>query len=72
MTVRRAFDLARPRRRVTELPQARGPHILNIQERQTGLDRDTLPGQLAQVLPEVINGQTPHGRVWGPEERRGW
>ncbi len=36
------------------------------------MNRDTLLTQLAQVLPEVINGLTPQGRVPGEGERRGW
>jgi uncharacterized protein YidB (DUF937 family) len=56
----------------TQLAQALGPDTLDTLERQTGMDRDTLLSQLAQVLPEVINGLTPQGRVPGQEERRGW
>ncbi|WP_336485569.1 YidB family protein [Methylobacterium nigriterrae] len=56
----------------SQLAQALGPDTLDTLERQTGMDRDALLGQLAQVLPEVINGLTPQGRVPGHEERRGW
>ncbi|MGU3539014.1 YidB family protein [Methylobacterium sp. A54F] len=55
-----------------QLADALGPDTLDTLERQTGLDRNSLLGQLAQVLPEVINGLTPQGRVPTGEERRGW
>ncbi|WP_132250806.1 YidB family protein [Methylobacterium segetis] len=55
-----------------QLAQALGPDTLDTLERQTGMNRDTLLSQLAQVLPEVINGLTPQGRVPGEEERRRW
>lgn len=56
----------------TQLAEALGPDTLGTLERATGMNRDTLLTQLAQVLPEVINGLTPQGRVPGEGERRGW
>ncbi|GEP02399.1 YidB family protein [Methylobacterium oxalidis] len=55
-----------------QLADALGPDTLDTLERQTGMDRSALLSQLAQVLPEVINGLTPQGRVPSGEERRGW
>lgn len=55
-----------------QLADALGPDTLGTLERATGMNRDTLLTQLAQVLPEVINGLTPQGRVPGEGERRGW
>ncbi|GJD77423.1 hypothetical protein NBEOAGPD_0628 [Methylobacterium gregans] len=55
-----------------QLAEALGPDTVGTLERATGMSRDTLLTQLAQVLPEVINGLTPQGRVPGEGERRGW
>ena len=55
-----------------QLAQALGPDTLGTLERETGLNRDTLLAQLAQVLPQVIDGLTPQGRVPGEGERRVW
>ena len=55
-----------------QLAQALGPDTLGTLERATGMSRDTLLSQLAQVLPQVIDGLTPQGRVPGEGERRGW
>ncbi len=55
-----------------QLAQALGPDTIDTLERATGMNRDTLLAQLAQVLPQVIDGLTPQGRVPGEGERRGW
>jgi uncharacterized protein YidB (DUF937 family) len=55
-----------------QLAQALGPDTLGTLERATGMNRDTLLAQLAQVLPQVVDGLTPPGRVPGEGERRGW
>jgi uncharacterized protein YidB (DUF937 family) len=55
-----------------QLADALGPDTLDTLEHQTGLDRNALLSQLAQVLPEVISQLTPHGRMPGEQERRGW
>ncbi|GBU16199.1 MULTISPECIES: YidB family protein [Methylobacterium] len=55
-----------------QLASALGPDTIDTLERQTGLDRDTLLTQLAQVLPEVVHQLTPQGRLPGEEDRRNW
>ncbi|WP_430910869.1 YidB family protein [Methylobacterium sp. sgz302541] len=55
-----------------QLAAALGADTLDALERQTGMDRDTLATQLAQILPEVVDKLTPHGRAPDESERRGW
>ncbi|MCJ2128548.1 YidB family protein [Methylobacterium sp. E-045] len=54
------------------LADALGSATVNTLQSRTGLSRDDLLSQLAQALPGVIDGLTPHGRKPEPEERRGW
>ncbi|ACL61485.1 YidB family protein [Methylobacterium nodulans] len=55
-----------------QLAQALGPDTVETLSRTTGLSRDDLLAQLAQVLPGVIDGLTPQGRRPTPGEMRGW
>ncbi|KMO16505.1 YidB family protein [Methylobacterium platani] len=55
-----------------QLAQALGPDTVDTLSRQTGLGRDDLLAQLAQVLPGVIDGLTPQGRRPNHDEMRGW
>ncbi|MFH6785501.1 MULTISPECIES: YidB family protein [Methylobacterium] len=55
-----------------QLAQALGPDTVDTLSRQTGLGRDDLLAQLAQVLPGVIDGLTPQGRRPSHDEVRGW
>ncbi|MGE7417577.1 YidB family protein [Methylobacterium tarhaniae] len=55
-----------------QLAQALGPETVDTLSRQTGLGRDDLLAQLAQVLPGVIDGLTPQGRRPNHDEMRGW
>lgn len=54
------------------LADALGPETLGALEQRTGLNRDDLLSQLAQALPQVISGLTPHGRRPTGEDQRGW
>ncbi|KMO41364.1 hypothetical protein VQ02_05840 [Methylobacterium variabile] len=55
-----------------QLAQALGPETVDTLSRQTGMGRDDLLAQLAQVLPGVIDGLTPQGRRPNHDEMRGW
>ncbi|KMO28355.1 YidB family protein [Methylobacterium aquaticum] len=55
-----------------QLAQALGPDTVETLSRQTGMNRDDLLAQLAQVLPGVIDGLTPQGRRPNHDEMRGW
>lgn len=55
-----------------QVASALGPDALDTLQSQTGLSRDDLLGQLAQVLPEVVHTLTPQGRMPDEHERRGW
>ncbi|MGY2050542.1 YidB family protein [Methylobacterium sp. JK268] len=55
-----------------QLAQALGSDTVETLSRQTGLGRDDLLSQLAQVLPGVIDGLTPQGRRPTHDEVRGW
>ncbi|AWN46622.1 hypothetical protein DK419_10095 [Methylobacterium terrae] len=55
-----------------QLAQALGPDTIDTLSHQTGLGRDDLLAQLAQVLPGVIDGLTPQGRRPNRDETRGW
>jgi uncharacterized protein YidB (DUF937 family) len=46
-----------------QLSQALGPDIVAMLAKQTGLSPEDLLGRLAQTLPQVVDGLTPHGRV---------
>jgi uncharacterized protein YidB (DUF937 family) len=54
------------------LADALGPETVNALEQRTGLNRNDLLSQLAQALPQVINGLTPQGRRPTGEDVRGW
>ncbi|WP_299652684.1 YidB family protein [Methylobacterium sp.] len=54
------------------LADALGPETVNALEQRTGMNRDDLLAQLAQVLPQVVNGLTPQGRRPTGEDVRGW
>jgi len=47
----------------SQLGQALGPSILKTVSQLTGLSEDDLTKQLSQVLPGVVNGLTPNGRL---------
>jgi uncharacterized protein YidB (DUF937 family) len=55
-----------------QLAQALGPDTIETLSRQTGMDRNDLLAQLAQVLPGVVDGLTPQGRRPNHDEMRGW
>ena len=55
-----------------DLARALGPDTLGALQNQTGMDRDALLSQLSQVLPEVVHGLTPQGRVPDMGERKAW
>ncbi|GJD63732.1 YidB family protein [Methylobacterium frigidaeris] len=55
-----------------QLAQALGPDTVETLSRQTGMGRDDLLAQLAQVLPGVVDGLTPQGRRPNHDEMRGW
>ncbi len=44
------------------LADALGSDTVNALQQRTGMNRDDLLSQLAQALPQVINGLTPQGR----------
>ncbi|KQP33574.1 hypothetical protein ASF49_06685 [Methylobacterium sp. Leaf104] len=54
------------------LADALGSDTVNALQQRTGLNRDDLLAQLAQALPQVINGLTPQGRRPTGEDIRGW
>jgi uncharacterized protein YidB (DUF937 family) len=54
------------------LADALGSDTVNALQQRTGLNRDDLLSQLAQALPQVINGLTPQGRRPSGEDIRGW
>ena len=47
----------------SQLGSALGPSIIKTVSQLTGLSEDDLTKQLSQVLPGVVNGLTPNGRV---------
>src|SRR3974377_417436 len=47
----------------SQLGQALGPSILKTVSQLTGLSEDDLTKTLSQVLPGVVNGLTPNGRL---------
>src|SRR5215469_30275 len=47
----------------SQLGSALGPSILKTVSQLTGLSEDDLTKQLSQVLPGVVNGLTPNGRL---------
>ena len=46
-----------------QLGQALGPSIMKTVSQLTGISEDDLSKQLSQVLPGVVNGLTPNGRL---------
>jgi uncharacterized protein YidB (DUF937 family) len=47
----------------TQLQKALGPDIVAMLAKQTGMTPEDLLGRLAQTLPQVVDGLTPHGKV---------
>ena len=47
----------------SQLGQALGPSVIKAVSQLTGLSEDDLTKQLSQVLPGVVNGLTPNGRL---------
>ena len=47
----------------SQLGQALGPSVMKTVSQLTGISEDDLSKQLSQVLPGVINGLTPNGRL---------
>jgi len=47
----------------SQLGSALGPNILKTVSQLTGLSEEDLTKQLSQVLPGVVNGLTPNGRL---------
>jgi uncharacterized protein YidB (DUF937 family) len=47
----------------SQLGSALGPSILKTVSQLTGLSEEDLTKQLSQVLPGVVNGLTPNGRL---------
>jgi uncharacterized protein YidB (DUF937 family) len=54
------------------LADALGSDTVNALQQRTGLNRDDLLSQLAQALPQVVNGLTPQGRRPTGDDLRGW
>ena len=52
----------------SQLGSALGPSIIKTVSQLTGLSEDDLTKQLSQVLPGVVNGLTPSGRLPTPAE----
>jgi len=46
-----------------QLGSALGPTIIKTVSQLTGLSEDDLTKQLSQVLPGVVNGLTPNGKL---------
>src|SRR5215475_1976242 len=46
-----------------QLGSALGPNIIKTLSQMTGVSEDELTKQLSQVLPGVVNGLTPNGRL---------
>ena len=55
-----------------DLGSALGPDTVSQLERESGLPRDQLLGQLSQALPQVVDKLTPDGRLPPPQERGHW
>ena len=55
-----------------QLGEALGPDTVNALSQQTGMGRDDLLSQLSRVLPGVVDGMTPHGRMPTEEEASRW
>ena len=47
----------------SQLGSALGPSVMKTVSQLTGISEDDLAKQLSQVLPGVINGLTPNGRL---------
>ena len=47
----------------SQLGSALGPSVIKTMSQLTGLSEEDLTKQLSQVLPGVVNGLTPNGRV---------
>ena len=46
-----------------QLSQVLPPNVLDALTKQTGLTSDELMQRLSQVLPQVVNGLTPNGKL---------
>jgi uncharacterized protein YidB (DUF937 family) len=46
-----------------QLGSALGPNVMKTISQMTGISEDELTKQLSQVLPGVVNGLTPNGRL---------
>jgi uncharacterized protein YidB (DUF937 family) len=46
-----------------QLGSALGPNIIKTLSQMTGISEDELTKQMSQVLPGVVNGLTPNGRL---------
>jgi uncharacterized protein YidB (DUF937 family) len=46
-----------------QLGSALGPGVIKTLSQMTGVSEDELTKQLSQVLPGVVNGLTPNGRL---------
>lgn len=55
-----------------QLGEALGPGTVDDLSRQTGMGRDDLLSELSHVLPGVVDGMTPHGRMPHDEEMSRW
>ena len=55
-----------------ELGSALGPETIGQLERESGLPRDQLLGQLSQALPQVVDKLSPDGRLPPPQDRGHW
>ena len=47
----------------SQLGSALGPSVIKTMSQLTGLSEEDLTKQLSQVLPGVVNGLTPNGRL---------
>ena len=55
-----------------QLDRALGRETIDRLQRETGMDRDDLLSQLSQVLPDVVDKLTPHGRRPDLDEMSRW
>jgi uncharacterized protein YidB (DUF937 family) len=55
-----------------QLDNALGRDTIDRLQRQTGMERGDLLSQLSDVLPDVVDKLTPHGRRPNPDEMSRW
>ena len=55
-----------------QLMEVLGPDTINQLQRQTGIPREQLIGELSQTLPDVVDKLTPEGRLPSDVEMKHW